>query len=249
LPQSDTLAPPGQGSPRTYATDWQHHSLRPASCTGRTSSCARCPSRGSTPSGTRCRGGPPTVSCQPPSASLQSSLPPMPLLVSQRQRLAALRTVCSAPDVNPATAPLHPSLPSLSSYRAPDRSRARTKGLSSVYLPLRKTPRPSPPLRNHLPIDAVAHRTIAFTAGLSCMPMINAHLVPEVLPNLPPQSLMESTYSDLKKRVREALIEDWSRLFPAPAHYHDPPALYPRPIMGLGKFIVGQIDQMRAGKS
>ena len=136
--------------------------------------------------------------------AIESYLPPIPLLVSQRQRLAALRTVCSPPGVNLATARLHPSFPSLSSYRAQDRSRAHSKGLSSVYLPLSW----ETPLRNHLPIDRVAHRTIAFTGGLSRMPMINAHLVPGILPNLPPQSLMESTYSALKKRVREALIED-----------------------------------------
>jgi len=151
--------------------------------------------------------------------AIESCLPHIQLLVSQRQRLAALRTACSPPSINPATARLHPSFPSLPSYRAPDSSRARTKGRSSVYLPLSwKTPRPSRPLRNHLPIDAVAHRTIAFTGGLSRVPMINAHLVPEVLPNLPPRSLMESTYSPLKKRVREALIEHWSRLFPPPAY-------------------------------
>jgi len=47
-----------------------------------------------------------------------------------------------------------------------------------VYLPLHwKTPRLSPPTRNYLPIDAVAHRTIPFTQGLSRMPMINSHLV------------------------------------------------------------------------
>jgi len=182
--------------------------------------------------------------------AIESCLPPIPLLVSQRQRLAALRTVCSLPGVNPAIVRLHPSFPSLSSYRASDGSRARTRGLSSVYLPLSwKTPRPSPSLQNHLPIDAVAHRTIAFTGGLSRMPMINAHLVPQVLPNLPTQSPMESTYSALKTRVREALIEDWSRLFPPPAYYHHPPALHPRPFMGLGKFIPGRIYQMRAVKS
>ena len=48
------------------------------------------------------------------------------------------------------------------------------------------------------------------------MPMINADLVPRATPNLPPQYVMGSTYSALKKRVREALIEDWSRLFPPP---------------------------------
>jgi len=126
--------------------------------------------------------------------AIESCLPPIPLLVSQRQRLAALRTVCSPPSVNPVTACLHPSFPSLSSYRAPDGSRAHTKGLSSVYLPLSwKTPDPSLPLRNHLSIDTVAHRTIAFTGSLSRVPMINAHLVPEVSPHLPPQSLMSST--------------------------------------------------------
>jgi len=48
------------------------------------------------------------------------------------------------------------------------------------------------------------------------VPMINADLVPRATPNLPPQYVMGSTYSALKKRVREALIEDWSRLFPPP---------------------------------
>jgi len=79
--------------------------------------------------------------------------------------------------------------------------------------------------------------------------MINVPLVPEVSPNLPPQSLMESTYSALKKRVRDALIEDWSRLFPPPAYYHHPPALHHRPFMGLGKFVAGIIHQMRAWKT
>ena len=182
--------------------------------------------------------------------AIESCLPPIPLLVSQRQRLAALRTVCSPPGLNPATARLHTSFPSLSSYQESHGSRARTKGLLSVYLPLTwMTRHPSPLLRKHLPIDAVAHRPIAFTGGLSRVPMINTHLVPEVLPNLPLQSLMESTYSALKKRVRQALIEDWSQLFPTPAYYHHPPVLHPRPFMGLGKFIVGRIHQMRAGKS
>ena len=142
-------------------------------------------------------------------------MPPVPLLVSQKQRLAALRTVCFPPCVNPATARLQPTFPSLSSSRAPDGLRAHTKGLSLVYLPLSlKAPRPSPPLRNPLPMDTVAHRTIALTGGQSRMLMINAHLVPEVSHRLPPQFRMESTYFALKKRVREALIGDLSRLFP-----------------------------------
>jgi len=181
--------------------------------------------------------------------AVESCLPPVALLVSQRQRLAALRVVYSPPDINPATARLHTSFPSRSAHRAHDSSRALTRGLCSVYLPLHwKTPRPVPPLRNHLPIDAVAHRTIPFTHGLSRMPMINSHLVSRV-PSVLPRSLMANTYSALKKRVREGLLAEWPGLLPTPGYYHHPPALNPRPFMGLGKFIAGRIHHMRAGKS
>jgi len=181
--------------------------------------------------------------------SVESCLPPVSLLISHRQRLAALRVVCSPPSVNPATARLHPSFPLLLAHRAPDSSRAITRGLSSVYLTLHwKSPRPVPPIRNHLPIDAVAHRTIPFTLGLSKMPIINSHLVCPT-PVLPPQSLMDSTYSALKKRVREKLLVEWASRFPTPGYYLHPPALHPRPFMGLGKFVAGRIYQMRAGKS
>ena len=44
-------------------------------------------------------------------------------------------------------------------------------------------------------MDAVAHRTIAFTEGLSKMPIINSHLVPEVSAYIPPESLMISMYA------------------------------------------------------
>jgi len=180
---------------------------------------------------------------------VESCLPPVSLLITHRQRLAALRVVCSPPSLNPATARLHPSFPSLSAHRAPDSLRALTSGLSSVYLPLYwKTPCPVPPLRNHLPVDAVAHRTIPFTLGLSRMPMINSQLVCPT-PTLPPQSLMDNTYSALKKRVREALLVEWASLFPTAGYYRHPPALQPRPFMGLSKFVVGRIHQMRAGKS
>jgi len=182
--------------------------------------------------------------------AIESCLPPIPLLLSQRQRLAALGTVCALPDVNSATARVYPSLASLSSHRAPGRSRAWTKGLSSVYCPLSwETPSVSPTLQNHLPVDAVAHWTITVTGSLSRLPMINSHLVHEIATLLPAQSLMLSIYSALKKRIREALIEDWSRLFPPPAYYHHRPALHPGPLMGRSKFMAGRIYEMRAEKS
>jgi len=173
--------------------------------------------------------------------ALESGLPPVPLLKSQRQSQAALRVICSPPEVNPATARLHSSFPSLSGHRARNSSGALTTGLKSVDLPLNwKTPRPAPPIRNHLPIHVVAHRTIPFTHGLSRMPMINSHLVSQALA-VPPPSLMDNTYSALKKRMREALLEEWSRLFPAAGYYHHPPSLSLRPFMGLNKFIAGRI--------
>jgi len=180
--------------------------------------------------------------------SVESCLPPISLMISHRQRLAALRVVCSPPGLNPATARPHPSFPSLSVHRAPDFLQAIARGLSSVYLPLHgKTPRPVPPIRSHLPVDALAHRTIPFTLGLSRMPMINSHLVCPA-PVLPPQSLKESTYSALKNRIRERLLVVWASLFPTPGYYLHSPVLQPRPFMGLGKFVAGRIHQMRAGK-
>jgi len=180
--------------------------------------------------------------------SVESCLPPVSLLITHRQRLAALRVVCSPRSLKPATARLPPSFPPLSAHRALDSSRALTRGLSSVYLPLHwKTPRPVPPMRTHLPVDAVAHRAIPFTLGLSRMPMINSHLVCPT-PILPPKSLMDSTYSALK-RVREKLLVEWASLFPTSGYYLHPPALHPRPFMGLGKFVAVRIYEMRAGNS
>ena len=55
--------------------------------------------------------------------------------------------------------------------------------------------------------------------------MINSHLVCPT-PTLPPRSLMDNTYSALKKRVREALLVEWASLFPTPGYYLHPPALH-----------------------
>jgi len=173
--------------------------------------------------------------------AVESCLPPVPLLISHRQRLATLRVGCSPPEINPATAWLHASFPSRSTHRAKDCSRALTRGLTSVYLPLHwKTPLPVPPMRNPLPIDAVAYKTIPFTQELSRMPMINSHLGSPALA-ASPKSLMDNTYSALKKRVREALIEEWPRLFPTPGYYHHPPTLNPQPFMGLDRFTAGRV--------
>ena len=117
-----------------------------------------------------------------------------------------------------------------------------------MYIPLHwKTPRPVPPLRNPLPIHAVAHKTIPFTHALSRIPMINSHLISSA-PSALSRSLMDNTYSALKERVSEALLAEWPGLLPTPGEYHHVPALNPQPFMGWSKFIAGRIPQMRAGK-
>ena len=68
----------------------------------------------------------------------------------------------------------------------------------------------------------VAHRMLPFTHRLSKMPIINFHLVSRT-PTLPHQSLMNNTYSTLKKRVREALLDQWASLFLTPGYYNHPP--------------------------
>jgi len=93
----------------------------------------------------------------------------------------------------------------------------------SVYLALHwKIPRPVLPMRQLLPIDVVAYKTIPFTQGLSRMLMINSHLVSPAL-TVPPQPLIDNTYSTLKVRVRDALLDKGPRLLPTPGYYHHPP--------------------------
>jgi len=54
------------------------------------------------------------------SIAVESCLPPVALLISQRPRLAALGVVCFPPELNPATARLHTSFPPLSAHLAHD---------------------------------------------------------------------------------------------------------------------------------
>jgi len=70
-------------------------------------------------------------------------------------------------------------------------------------------------MSSHLPGDAVVHRTIPFTHRLSKMPMMNSHLVSPALA-VSSQSLMNNTYSAIKKSMREALRNEWACLFPTP---------------------------------
>ena len=60
---------------------------------------------------------------------------------------------------------------------------------------------------------------------------------------------MLRAYLALKRKARDALLDDWNTLHPAPDYYPYAPRLDPHPFIGLDKFVAGIIHQMWAGKS
>jgi len=181
--------------------------------------------------------------------SREACLPPVTSYCRYRRRLAALRVACAPPYANSASARLPQSFPSLSSFRAHDSSRHLTIGLSSVYLPLSwKTKPPSPPIRKHLPIDALAHLTLPLQEGLTQLLLV-LHAPPPPRANIPPPELMKKTYQVLRPHARNMLLQDWVTDAPTPPYYDFPPSLTPHSFMGLAKFVAGRIHQMRAAKS
>ena len=179
----------------------------------------------------------------------EACLPPVAAYCRYRRRLAALRIACAPPTHNLAAARQPPSFPSLSVFRAQDSSRHLTRGLSSVYLPLDwQSAAPKPPIREHLPIDAMAHLVIPLIGGLSRLPLV-LRAPPPPGTDIPPPQLMLRTYRARKGRTRDALLEDWRTLHPTTDYYPYAPRLTPHPFMGLDKFVACRIHQMRAGKS
>ena len=179
----------------------------------------------------------------------EACLPPIVAYCRYHRRLAALWIACAPPTHNPAAACLPPSFPSLSVFRAQESSRHLTKGLSLVYLHLNwRSATPTPPIRKHLPIDAMAHLVIPLMGGLSRLPLV-LYAPPPPGTDIPPPQLMLKTYRALKRRAQDALLDDWKTLHPAPNYYPYAPRLNPHPFMGLDKFVAGRIHQMRAGKS
>ena len=179
----------------------------------------------------------------------EACLPPIDVYCRHRRRQAALRIACAPPTHNPAAARLPSTFPSLSFSRALDSSRPLTKGLSSYYLPLNwRTPVPSPPMRKHLPIDALAHLTIPLSEGLSRFPLV-LKVPPPPGENIPPPLLMARTYEALKVRSQSLMMSEWDSSHPPPEYYVYPCRLDPHPFMGLNKFIAGRLHQMLAHKS
>ena len=181
--------------------------------------------------------------------SAEACLPPLSILLPHKRRVAALRLVCSPPQINPASARFCRSFPSLLKFRAPDSHRSLCTRLDPYLMPLNwKTPRPSPLTWTHLPVDAMAYLTLPLLGGLSFAPLINSSLLPD-LPDLPPDNVLKAAYSSLKGKAHLLMLEAWCLEQPPPPYYSFYLALAPHPFMGLGKFIAGRIHQMRAQKS
>jgi len=123
------------------------------------------------------------------------------------------------------------------------------RGLSSVYLPLNwQTEVPSPPLRKHLPVDALAHLNLPLQEGLTPFPLV-LDATPPLGTEITPPKMMKKTYRALRSHSRNMLQQDWAAKWPALHYYEHPPSFSPHPFSRLGKFLGGRIHRMRAGKS
>ena len=91
-----------------------------------------------------------------PILAIEACLPPLALLIEHGQRMAALRVVCSPPEINPMSARLHRSVPNRSSHHSPRCHHSLLVKLNPALRPLMwKTPRTT--IRKYLPIDEIAH--------------------------------------------------------------------------------------------
>jgi len=120
--------------------------------------------------------------------AIEACLPPLDLLLKYKCRLAALRILCSPPEINPATARLPPSVQTPSLYRhSPDhRSLSAKNAGSRLPLPWLQ-PRPPSKNRAHLPLDALPHSMLFILGpgGFEPLPVTSPYLLCELYPPPP----------------------------------------------------------------
>ena len=180
--------------------------------------------------------------------AVEACLPPLELLLTYKRPLAALRILCSPPEINPATARLPPSVqtPSLHRHSPDHRSLSAKNAGSRLPLPWLQ-PRPPSKNRAHLPLDALPH-SILFLLGPDShapLPVTSQHLLCEAYP----KTIPDRSYPQLKLKCRNLLMQEWDEGAPDPARYPYRPSIKPHPFMGLDKFSAGHLHQMRSGKS
>ena len=148
---------------------------------------------------------------------------------------AALRLVCSPLSINAASACLCRSFPTPIGARASDSYRSLCTRLPpNVMLLNWKTPHPPPPVRSHLPVDALAHLTLPLLEGLTFAPMINSLLLP-VLPPLLDDVTMSAAYRTLQWNASSLMVEHWHSLSPVSRLLHLSPLTVPSSIHGARK--------------
>ena len=183
-----------------------------------------------------------------PILAAESCLPPLTVLLPHKRQMAALRLIFSPTSINPASARLCSSFPALIKARGLDSHRALCTRLDPNVMPLNwKTQLRSPPVRTHLPVDALVHLTLPLLEGLSFALLITSTLLPD-LPALPSDEIITNTYRALKRPAQTLMIEHW-RSLPLPDFYPYPLQPSPHPFIGQGKFMAGCIHQMSSQKS
>jgi len=176
----------------------------------------------------------------------EACLPPLPILIPHQRRLASLRLICSAPEVNPASARLPKFLPTFSPHRAPLLARGKITSQPYLFFNLDwRTPpdKANNPRYHHNAITTLANTAVPLVHDVSTLPPISLHLTDY----LPPIPGVVPSYARLKLRAKQLLLSQWSAT-PAPPYYPYPPSTRPHPFMGLGKFVVGRIHQICSGK-
>jgi len=162
-----------------------------------------------------------------PILAIEACLPPLVLLIKHRQRMAALRVVCSPPEINPASARLYKSVPNRSSYRSPLCHRSLLVKLNPALHPLMwRTPRTT--IRKHLPIDEIAHSTLPLLKGRSSFLLHNPQLVPTL--SILPANPSSHSFTALKKESRAILLVHWTSLTHPPRTTSTSPHLRPIPL-------------------
>jgi len=180
--------------------------------------------------------------------AIEACLAPVELRLAYKRRLANLRTMCSPPEINPATArlPLSIQTPSLHRHSPDHRALSAKNAGSRLPLPWVQ-PRPPSKNRAHLPVYALPPFMLFLLGpdGLRPLQVTSQHLLVDHYPE-PPAG---RSYPQLKLLCRSLIRKEWEEAAPDPARYPYSPTLTPHPFMGLDRFSAGRFHQMRSRKS
>ena len=177
----------------------------------------------------------------------EACLPPLPILVRHQRGLAGVTLICSPPEINAASARLPKSVHTFSPHRAPLVARGKITSQPYLFLNLNwrcTVDKVKNSRYRHNAITALANLAVPLVHNAVTLPPISLYLTEY----LPPVHGVVPSYARLKLRAKQLLLADWSPT-PAPLYYPYLPSMRPHTFMGLGKFVVGRIHQMRSGKS